>query len=247
MTVNYNQLAEAYKKFRRPDPRIAAQIHAHLVGAKHILNVGAGSGSYEPDQDGIAAVEPSHEMIAKRVDTKTALIQGIAEALPFKDNCFDVSMGILTIHHWSDIVTGLKEMARVSRVKIILFTWIGYDNNFWLTDYIPEIKGIDEALFPSIVALEQTLGNISVETVPIPHDCTDGFMCAYWRRPEAYLDPVVRKAISTFARIGNIQSGLARLAHDLKTGTWHTNFRHLSEMDHIDLGYRLVVCDLPQI
>ncbi len=247
MTVNYDRLADAYRKYRKPDPRIAKRINAYLKGAARILNVGAGAGSYEPDQDTVFALEPSHEMIAQRIDANTPLVQGSAEALPFSDNSFDVSMGILTIHHWTDIALGLDEMARVTRDKIILLTWIGYDRNFWLPDYIPEIKGVDEALFPSIEDLVHMLGEITVETVLIPHDCTDGFMCAYWRRPELYLDPLARKAISTFARIDDIQVGLDKLEHDLKSGAWHANYRYLLDIDHLDLGYRLVVCDQPQI
>ncbi len=80
-------------------------------------------------------------------------------------------------------------MVSVSRRKIILFTWIGYGNEFWLENYIPEIKGVDYELFPTYKELDRKLGGISVETVEIPHDCSDGFMSACRRRPEAYFDP----------------------------------------------------------
>ncbi|THB80221.1 MAG: methyltransferase domain-containing protein [Desulfobacteraceae bacterium] len=151
----------------------------------------------------------------------------LAESLPFRDNVFDISMGILTIHHWSDITSGLKEMVRVSRNKIILFTWIGYGNNFWLENYIPEITGVDYELFPTLEELDQILGGISVETIEIPYDCSDGFMCAYWQRPEAYLDPKIRKAISTFSRLPNIQDRLDRLQHEIYSGAWRKKHNHL--------------------
>ena len=229
---------------KKPDPRIAARIQFHINGVRRILNVGAGMGSYEPQNCDIVAIEPSHELTKRRKSSKATVIQGVAEKLPFRDNVFDISMGILTIHHWSDIASGLKEMARVSK-KIILFTWIGYENEFWLEDYIPEIKGVDYNLSPSLAELEWILGDISVETIEIPYDCTDGFMCAYWRRPEAYLDSEVRKAISTFSRIPDIQERLDKLQNDIYSGAWHQKHSHLLEKENIDLGYRLVVCEKP--
>ncbi len=241
MNVNYNQLAESYRKYRKPDPRIAERILFHIEGAKQILNVGAGIGSYEPNGPDIVALEPSYGMILQRNNSQVNLIQGIAEQIPFKNNIFDVSMGILTIHHWSDITLGLKEMARVTKNKIILLTWIGYGNDFWLENYIPEITGIDFNLFPTLEELESILGNTLIETLEIPHDCSDGFMCAYWRRPEAYLDSGVREAISTFSRIPNIQNQLNNLHDEIENGVWHKKHGHLLEKESLDLGYRLVV------
>jgi len=243
MFVDYDQLAKQYKFYRKPDPRIAERIQFHLQGAQFILNVGAGIGSYEPENCKVVAIEPSYEMISKRKNSKAILIQGFAEELPFKDNVFDCSMGILTIHHWSNIVLGLQEMLRVTKNKIVLFTWIGYGNNFWLEDYIPEIVGIDENLFPTLEKLNHILGSISVENIEIPYDCTDGFMCAYWRRPEMYLDPNARRAISTFSRIPEIKERLNILQDDIERGVWFKRYSHLLKKENLDLGYRLVVCD----
>jgi len=135
MSVNYDQLAESYKRYRKPDPRIAARILFHIDDTQKILNVGAGNGSYEPEDCKIFAIEPSYEMILLRKNSKAALIQGLAENRPFKDDIFDISMAILTLHHWSDVASGLKEMLRVTKNRIILFTWIGYGNDFWLEKY----------------------------------------------------------------------------------------------------------------
>lgn len=244
MSVDYDQLAEQYRSYRKPDPRIAARIEFHIQGAQRVLNVGAGMGSYEPEDCQVVAIEPSRDMIANRKESKTTLVQGFAENLPFGDNDFDVSMGILTIHHWSDIALGLQEMLRVTKVKIVLFTWIGYGGNFWLEDYIPEIVGVDEKLFPTLEELDQILGGISVETIGIPYDCADGFMCAYWQRPGMYLDPEVRKAISTFTRIPDIQGRLERLQDDIDSGVWRKKYSQLFEKESLDLGYRLVVCEI---
>jgi hypothetical protein len=128
-------------------------------------------------------------------------------------------------------------------ITLILFTWTGYGDNFWLGDYIPEIVKIDEDLFPTLEELDQMLGGISVETIEIPCDCTDGFMCAYWRRPEMYLDPDARRVISTFSRIHGIQKRLDNLHEDIKSGIWRKKYRHLVEKESLDLGYRLVISE----
>ena len=245
MSVNYDQLAQQYHNHRKPDSRIYERIHFHIKGAERVLNVGAGIGSYEPDDCDVVAIEPSFEMILQRQNSGTELIQGVVEDLPFRDNTFDISMGILTIHHWSDIHSGLKEMVRVSRKKTVLFTWIGYGDDFWLESYIPEIIGVDYELFPTLKELEQLLGDFTVETIEIPHDCTDGFMCAYWRRPEAYLDSNVREAISTFSRVSDIQDGLNRLQYEINSGAWRKKHAHLLKKKSLDLGYRLVVYEKP--
>ena len=243
MAVNYNELANQYRHYRTPDPRIASAIWAHLAGAERVLNVGAGIGSYEPDNCEVLAVEPSEKMIALRPISASKVIRGFAECLPFSDGVFDASMAILTIHHWLDIRQGLNEMLRVTNGKIILFTWIGYGDDFWLEDYISAIRGIDAEIFPTLQELEEMLGSITVETIEIPHDCTDGFMCAYWCRPKAYLDAEVRKAISTFSRISDIQDGLQNLEKDLHSGKWDREYGHLLAKQSRDFGYRVVVRD----
>jgi len=207
------------------------------------LNVGAGTGSYEPVNCRVVAVEPSEKMIALRRVSTAKVIRGSAENLPFDDDTFDASMALLTIHHWPDIRQGLREMLRVTRGKVIVFTWIGYGKNFWLEEYISEIRGIDAALFPTLQELEKIMGPINVTPVEIPHDCTDGFMCAYWRRPKAYLNSDVRKAISTFSRIKDIQESLKHLENDVSNGTWDKKYGHLLLRESMDLGYRVVVGD----
>ncbi|MFC1889819.1 class I SAM-dependent methyltransferase [Thermodesulfobacteriota bacterium] len=243
MTVNYDLLTEQYKAYRRPDPRIAQALWAHLAGARYVLNVGAGIGSYEPKHCKVVALEPSEEMIALRPASTATVVNGHAEELPFRDCAFDAAMAILTIHHWPDIRKGLSEMLRVTRARVVLLTWVGYGNDFWLADYIPEIRGVDSRLFPTLGELDEMLGHTTVEVVELPHDCTDGFMCAYWRRPEAYLDSGVRKAISTFERIGNVADELAALKRDLDSGAWEQNYGDLLDARSMDLGYRIVVSD----
>jgi SAM-dependent methyltransferase len=243
MSVNYDELAESYRRYRIPDARIASSIWAHLEGAERVLNVGAGTGAYEPDNCEVVAVEPSVQMTRLRRSFNAKVVRASAENLPFDDGAFDASMALLTIHHWLDIRRGLKEMRRVSTGNIVVFTWVGYGNDFWLEDYISAMRGFDLKHFPDLRELEEMLGSVKVEPVEIPHDCTDGFMCAYWRRPRVYLDPAARKAISTFSRLGAIEGGLRNLEDDLASGEWDRKYGHLLAKPSMDLGYRLVVCD----
>ena len=144
-------------------------------------------------------------------------------------------------NHWSDIERGLLEARRVAKHEVVLLTWVGFGQDFWLLDYLPQIREIDEKLFPSIEDLAQILGPLQVIPVPIPHDCTDGFLCAYWRRPHAYLDEGVRSAISTFSRIRDFEEGLRSLEKDLQSGEWKQRYYHLFHSDSMDYGYRVVV------
>ena len=125
---------------------------------------------------------------------------------------------------------------------MVILTWDPAFSGFWLVDdYFPEIAVIDRPIFPSINELGRALGSIECRPLLVPHDCTDGFLGAYWRRPHAYLDPSVRGAISTLSKIGDVESGVVRLRHDLEDGTWQRRHGHLLDEQAIDLGYRLVI------
>jgi len=241
----YDSIGRDYASYRRPDPRIARAISAALGEAHAIVNVGAGAGSYEPRDRAVVAVEPSLTMIRQRPADAAPAVQGVASALPFRDATFSASLALLTVHHWQDQRRGLEELARVARDRVVLFTWDPDEGHFWLTrEYFPEAIGLDRVTMPSMADLRRIYGRIEIRPVSIPHDCSDGFMAAYWRRPEAYLDPGVRSAISTFAKLTDPGPGLQRLADDLRSGEWHRRFGHLLERSEIDPGYRLVIADL---
>ncbi len=185
-------------------------------------------------------------MIRQRPSDAAPVIQARAEALPFSDDSFAAALAVLTIHHWVDRGRGLAELCRVSHDRVVLLTFDpDLTQPFWLVDrYFPEIADIDRRTMSPMEELRSLLGPIEVWPVPIPHDCTDGFMGAYWRRPNAYLDPSVRSAISAFAMIPDVDTGLRRLETDLRNGTWDALFGHLSNETELDLGYRLVIADL---
>jgi SAM-dependent methyltransferase len=243
MTAQYDTIGLAYADLRRPDHRIAALIHLALGDARRVLNVGAGAGNYEPEDREVVAVEPSAEMIRQRPENAAAVIQGVAEDLPFADNSFDAAMASLTVHHWTDKARGMAEMRRVSRGPVVLFTFDPAFRTCWLTDYFPEIVTMDVAQMPKMVDYENWLGPVSVSAVPIPHDCTDGFLYSYWRRPRAYLDPQIRKGISTFWKMSDSETGLQRLAADLDSGAWEARYGDYLALSEIDAGYRIVVSE----
>ncbi|MCZ4410539.1 class I SAM-dependent methyltransferase [Cryomorphaceae bacterium 1068] len=237
----YDRIGINYSDLRKPDPRIEATIWKEIGDAKTILNIGAGAGSYEPPQRNLTAVEPSATMIAQRPEGAAPVVQASAEDLPFGLNEFDLSMAMLTLHHWKDMAKGLEEMKRVSRRQLLL-TWDPHHAGCWLAqDYFPEILAIDRAIFPSFEEIEKHLGPMKRIPVPIPHDCTDGFAYAYWRRPEAYLLPEVRQAISTFTKIKETESGLSKLREDLESGNWEKRYGFLKNRDALDSGYAVLV------
>ena len=248
--IRYERHGATYGRTRRPDPRVARWIRAGLGDARSVVNVGAGTGSYEPDDLEVTAVEPAAEMIAARPPAAAPCVRAAAESLPFADDAFDAAMGVLTMQHWSDLGAGLRELRRVARRRVVLFTWIPeIDDDLWLTrDYLPAIRARDHAIFPTVRAVVEGLAPCSpvVEPVPVPHDCVDGFLGAYWRRPEAYLDPVVQEGISSFVELDRelLEPGLARLTADLASGAWRRRYADLLELEEMDLAYRLITAHL---
>lgn len=241
----YDRIGVGYASRRQPDARIAARILDALGPARSILNVGAGTGSYEPTGRDVIAVEPSAVMIAQRAAGSAPAIQARAEQLPVRDDAVDAVMGVLTLHHWQDVPAGLAECARVARDRVVFLTWDPESAGFWLVqEYFPEFLELDRRIFPTIGSLSRSLGPLVVTTVPVPHDCVDGFLGAYWQRPEAYLDPSVRAAISSFARTERLEQGLDRLRKDLLSGQWAEGHADLLARDALDVGYRLVTAEL---
>lgn len=240
MRMKYDIIGINYAQLRKPDARISRIITQALGPARTVLNVGAGTGSYEPTDRSVIAVEPSREMIRKRMPGAAAAIQANAGNLPFADKTFDASMAILTIHHWPDKQAGLREMRRVTRGPIVLLTF-DPSSRPWLTDYLPQLAALDETQMPAMSYYERWLGPVQIAPIPVPHDCTDGFLYAYWRRPAAYLDPRIRSGSSSFWAIGDAESGLQKLKSDLEGGEWNRRHAELLTLDAYDAGYRLVI------
>lgn len=244
MTVLYDTIGKGYANHRKPDPRIAAQIADALGDTQTIINIGAGTGSYEIPGRHIAAVEPSAEMIAQRAPGALKPVRGTAESIPFPDKRFDAATAFLTTHHWTDLEKGLSEMKRVARKRCVFFDQEFSQIDFWLlNDYFPEMRTQLKPLLP-LDRARTVFPKLRTVPVPVPHDCTDGFMCAYWRRPEAYLDPGVRTAISFFAIAQDVEPKIEHLRRDLEDGTWERRNGHLRHETQKDFGYRLVIADI---
>jgi hypothetical protein len=237
----YDTIGTGYATTRRPDPSIAARIHAALRDAWHIVNVGAGAGSYEPTDRPVVAVEPSTVMLTQRPPGAAPAVRAVAEALPFADATFDAAMALLTMHHWSDQRGGIAELRRVAS-RVVMFTFDTDVVPWIVTDYLPEILGQDKFQFPPITEVADWL-DADVHVVPVPHDCTDGFTAAYWARPEAYLDPAARNGTSAMRTLDPalVESRMDRLRADLESGAWDAKWGHLRDLPELDLGYRLLV------
>ncbi|HUA40522.1 MAG TPA: methyltransferase domain-containing protein [Streptosporangiaceae bacterium] len=242
--VLYDSLGRTYSSTRQPDPRIGAIISAALADCPTVVNIGAGTGSYEPAQT-VVAIEPSQIMIGQRPPGAAPAIRAVAEHIPLADKCADAALAVLTIHHWTDVKAGIAEMRRIARRRLVFLTWdadvIG--ERFWLlSDYLPEARRADAELAVPLEQLADLLDQPVVTAVPVPHDCADGFGAAFWRRPAAYLDPTVQAGISIFTQVdpGLLRPGLARLAADLDSGRWQRTYADLLDRDELDLGYRLV-------
>jgi SAM-dependent methyltransferase len=241
----YDRIGAQYRRGRREDPRIAAPIHSALEAASPVVNVGGGSGSYEPRDRPVVAAEPSTVMLSQRPAGAAPAVRAVAEALPFGDGAFGAAMGVLTVHHWRDRARGLAEMRRVSRGPVVLFVrdpravpW------WWLHHYFPATARLEASRETPLDQLAQGLdGRLDVTPVPIPADCADGFNAAYWRRPRAYLDPRVWRPMSALALIPDADraDGMRRLRADLDSGEWDRRWGHLLALDELDLGYRVLV------
>jgi len=241
----YDRIGRTYTTTRREDPRLAAAIHAALGDAVTVVNVGAGTGSYEPRDRKVVAIEPSPVMIAQRPPDAAPAVIAFAEELPLADASVDAAMAVLTDHHWRDRAQGLREMRRVARRRAVVFQHdpqVGAD--FWLVrDYLPSFARRLHG--KHLAELMRPLGDVEVRPVPIPHDCADGFLGAFWRRPHAYLDPAVRAGISVFALLPDdeVEAAVGRLRADLDSGAWERRYADVLERDELDLGFRVIVAE----
>jgi SAM-dependent methyltransferase len=243
---NYETLQVSYSRHRRTDPRIAEQVHALLGEAKTVLNVGAGSGSYEPVDRYVIAIEPSAAMRAQRMALgKKPAINGKADSIPFDDNAFDASMAMVTIHHWKDIAKGLREMRRVTKGPIVILTFDPETmTDFWLNDNFPELIEAERGRFPTIGQLKEMFGGkCSVHEVKIPLNCKDGFTEAFYGRPEAFLQNEVRRSQScwSFLPAGLEDTLVSRFEQALASGEWDARYGHLRYQPEAVYSLRLVV------
>jgi SAM-dependent methyltransferase len=244
--VDYDRDGHTYARHRRADPRIAARVLAALGDARTVLNVGAGTGSYEPRDRWVLAVEPSVTMRAQRPPGAAPAIDARAEALPLDDDAVDATMACVTIHHWEPPWAGLAELRRVSRGPVVILTFELDGLPAWQQEFLHEGLAIERPRFPPIEDIASALGGRTrVERIPTPGDCVDGFFEAFWRRPEALLDPRVRGAQSMWRLLDpGVEARIVeRLASALQSGGWDAEHGHLREQDSFDGALRLVISE----
>jgi SAM-dependent methyltransferase len=240
----YERIGRSYAGTRREDRRIAEHVRAALGPARSVVNVGAGTGNYEPADRFVVAVEPSEVMVSQRSGRPAPAVRGVAEALPFPAGAFDAALAFLTVHHWTDLARGAAELRRVARRQVVFLFEPSVTDGFWAIDYFPEARHVPtERDAPGVDRLRELLDVREVRTVPVPLDCTDGFGAAFYGRPEAYLDPHVQAGMSWLALLpDHVRArGTARLAADLRSGGWDRRLGHLRRLPELDVGYRLLV------
>lgn len=248
--ARYDRIGRDYQQKRRPDPRFSALIEEALGDCVSVLNVGAGTGSYESPQRKVVALEPSEMMIRQRPPSAAPAIVGEAERLPLIDHSVDGVTAFMTVHHWLDVPRGLRELRRVARKRIVIMTYLPHGETFpdrWITNvYFPGIAAAHRRRMPDRKFFEEALGPVTCIPLLIPHDCTDGFIDAFWARPETYLDPSVRNSMSAFQLLNPVElvQGIAQLRADLKHGRWDEQFGTLRTQATMDAGLRLVVARL---
>jgi SAM-dependent methyltransferase len=238
----YDQIGVSYGRYRRPDPAIATMIDEGLGEARSVVSVGTGTGSYEPADRWVVAIEPSSVMVQQRPSGTASAVRAVAGSLPLRSASFDAALAVLTIHHWPDPWAGLAEMRRVARHQVVLTFDPAAHCTHWLTEYVPEIGEIFR-LAPPVESVAVALDARRVWPVLLSHDTPDGMTIAYWRRPAAYLDPELRAGGSALQLVDSaaLERGLEHLRADLSSGEWRRRYGHLLTIEAMDYGLRLIV------
>lgn len=243
----YDAVRRGYGAVRHADPAILRRVAAAVGRAPSVLNIGAGTAAYEPPNRRVVTIEPSDLMIKRRDSSAAPVVKATVENLPFRDNAVHAAMAVLTISHWTDPLAGLREIARVTSQRAVILTLdTPTASTFWAYRYFPDIAFLDSVRFPTIAQVSEALGGeVRVETVPVTHNCRDGFLGAYWRRPSLYLEARVRRSIPTMAELGDdrLLDGLRHLSEDVRSGAWEAQHGWLLDREELDLGYRLVIAE----
>ncbi len=246
MGARYDRIGVGYARTRREDPALAALIGSSLGDAVSVVNVGAGTGSYEPTDRRVIAVEPSAVMAAQRDPARPVALRAGAAALPLHDQSVDAAMAVLTLHHWgAGQRQGVAELRRVARGPVVIVTFDPrVSAEMWLArDYLPEVAARDRVEFPEITDIVDWLGgDVQVVEVEIGADTPDWTFAAFWAHPERVSDPLARAATSAFARLpGAVQArAVAAVAADLNSGEWDRRYGRLRSLSAYDAGLRLL-------
>jgi SAM-dependent methyltransferase len=245
--ARYDTIGQGYSQTRREDPRFRALIHAALRNARTVVNVGAGTGAYEPSDRHVIAIEPSDVMAAQRPRDLAPAIRASAGSIPLRDRSVDAAMAILSVHHWDEErEQGVRELRRVARDAVVILTYDAtVSSAMWLmADYLPEVAALDRRIFPPPEQLAEWLGgDVRIDKVLIPRDTSDWMLGSFWAHPERVLDASARAATSGFARMpaNVVDRVVAEVSRDLASGRWDDRYGYLRKLDALDVGLRLVI------
>lgn len=243
--ADYGLIGRDYASYRQPEPAIAALICGALGTARTVLNVGAGAGSYEPTDRDVTPVEPSAAMRAQRPAHLATAIDAVAESLPFPDGHFAAAMTTFSVHQWTRLEDGLREMRRVTRGPVIILSCDpDLVQRFWLNDYAPSVLAAEARRYPALRSMIEVLGGTAeVLTVSIPLLCRDGFNEAYYGRPERLLDPAARLACSAWSFVSEETAAgyVEALRRDLASGALDRKYGDLRATPEYPGSLRLIV------
>jgi SAM-dependent methyltransferase len=248
----YEAIGRSYAGTRREDPRIALRIRDALGDARSVVNVGAGTGSYEPADRYVIAIEPSDVMAAQRPPERVPAIRASADVLPLRDDSVDAAMAILTLQHWDAAQErGVRELRRVARDRVVILTYDArVSARMWLMeDYLPEVAELDRRIFPAPETLAEWLGGeVDVQPLLLARDTTDWMLGSFWAHPERVLDVAARANTSGFARMPAevVERVVISLRRDLEAGSWDERHGELRELEEYDVGLRLVAATMPR-
>jgi ubiquinone/menaquinone biosynthesis C-methylase UbiE len=236
-TSKYDKIGMGYNKTRTADPYLLGRMH-DLLGLNEsqiLLDIGCGSGNYTIAlaQKGLLCigVDPSEHMLdlAQKRDQSIKWIKGHAERIPLIDNSVDAVLASLTLHHWSDLLLGFKEIRRVMHQtgRIVIFSSTSEQmSSYWLNHYFPQMLQQSIKQMPSIHAIREALqaNNFVItleEKYEVKPDLQDKFLYVGKSQPHLYLDPQIRNGISSFSDLAlksEVSEGLARLQNDIESG-----------------------------
>lgn len=236
MTAVYDEIGLAYDTTRKADPEIVNRLYHHLQldkGAK-VLDIGCGTGNYTValNQRGLSmtGMDISSTMIdgARMKDPDMHWVKGDSSSLPFEDCTFNGAISSMVIHHYKDLEGPFGEAYRViSDGRYVIFTSSPEQmQNYWLVEYFPKAMVSSWSQMPSVEKVTEVLRRVGfsivgAETFMVQPNLKDFFLYSGKYNPQAYLDPIVRKGISTFASLAaeeEVRKGCLKLKVDIESG-----------------------------
>lgn len=241
MKAKYDTIGQQYNQTRKADPYLAERLFQHLQPKKGgiYLDIGCGTGNYTNTLQrrgfDFIGIDPSEIMLekARSINAEIDWRKGVAEQTGLAATTVDGIIGSLTIHHWTDLASSFRELYRILKPggNIVLFTSTPAQmKGYWLNHYFPQMLKDSIDQMPTLESVTQAMNNagfriVKTESYLIQIDLKDQFLYCGKQQPELYLDPDVRKGISSFSALANkteVEIGLTKLKADIDSGEINT-------------------------